>query len=58
MQNLRDKLDLFRVEADDCELIAKLATDPKKRAMFSHLANRFRDMAAQLEAGLKEPKNA
>jgi hypothetical protein len=58
MHNIRDKLDLFRVEAEDCELIAKLATDPKKRAMFAHLANRFRDMAAQLEAGLKEPNNA
>ena len=37
MDDLHAKLEKLSLEAEDCELIAKLATDLKKRAMFAKL---------------------
>lgn len=54
MKDIQNKLSLFLIEAEDCEPISKLATDPKKRELFRHLAERFHDMAAHLEAAADE----
>jgi hypothetical protein len=48
MKDIPSKLELFLTEANDCELIAGLATESSKRELFRHLADRFREMAAQL----------
>jgi hypothetical protein len=37
-------------EAEDCGLIAKLATDPKKRADFSRLSAQLRATAQDIKA--------
>src|SRR5215471_17209272 len=50
MEDLHAKLERLSLEAEDCELIAKLATDLKKRAMFAKLAFQFRAMARDIEA--------
>jgi hypothetical protein len=47
---LRVKLEKLLVEAEDCELIGKLATDPQKSELFKKLANDLRSMARDLEA--------
>ena len=47
---LRIKLEKLLVEAEDCDLIGKLATDPQKRELFKKLANDLRSMARDLEA--------
>ena len=49
MQDLHTKLEQYRLEAEDCELISKLALDVKKRAFFARLAVQFREMARDLE---------
>ena len=50
MEDLHAKLERLFLEAGDCELIAKLATDLKKRAMFAKLALQLRTMAREVEA--------
>jgi hypothetical protein len=49
MNDLHAKLEKLSLEAEDCELIAKLATDLKKRAMFARLAFQLRAMARDIE---------
>jgi hypothetical protein len=38
MEDLTARLEKLRIEAEDCDLIGKLATDLKKRALFEKLA--------------------
>jgi hypothetical protein len=38
MEDLRAKLQKLLTEAEDCELIGRLATDVKKRELFKKLA--------------------
>jgi hypothetical protein len=52
---LRIKLEKLLVEAEDCELIGKLATDPKKRELFKKLATDLRSMARDLETKISGP---
>ena len=50
MQDLREKLEKLLTEAEDCQLIGRLATDPKKRELFERLATDLRQMARDIEA--------
>jgi hypothetical protein len=47
---LRIKLEKLFVEAEDCDLIGKLATDAQKRELFKKLANDLRSMTRDIEA--------
>jgi len=49
MQDLQAKLEKLLLEAEDCELIAKLATDIQKRAFFARLAKSMRSLARDVE---------
>jgi hypothetical protein len=49
MEDLRAKLEKLITEAEDCELIGKLATDPNKRALFQKLAVDLRTMAHDIQ---------
>jgi hypothetical protein len=55
---LRVKLEKLLVEAEDCELISKLATDIQKRELFQKLAADLRSMARDVEAKIagREPE--
>jgi hypothetical protein len=50
MRDLKTKLEKLRVDAADCDLISKLATDPAKRELFTRLSRRLLAMAAEVEA--------
>jgi len=50
MEDLNAKLKKLLSEADDCELIGKLACDPKKRELFRRLATDLKAMARDIEA--------
>ena len=45
MEDLSARLEKLLTEAEDCDLIGKLATDLKKRALFQKLASDLRSMA-------------
>ena len=49
MQDLKAKLEKLRSEADDCELIARLANDIHKRELFLRLAVDLRTMARDIK---------
>jgi hypothetical protein len=49
MEDLLAKLEKLLLEAEDCELIAKLATDIKKRAFFAKLAIQLKAMARDVD---------
>jgi hypothetical protein len=49
VQDLKAKLEKLRSEADDCELIARLANDIHKRELFLRLAVDLRTMARDIE---------
>ena len=49
MEDLEAKLEKLRLEAEDCELIAKLAPDLKKRTFFANLSVQLKAMARDVE---------
>jgi len=49
MQDLHVKLEKLQLEAEDCELIARLATDIKKRALFAKLAVDLKALARDIQ---------
>jgi predicted nuclease with TOPRIM domain len=59
MEDPTAKLERLRIEAEDCDLIGRLATDDKKkRELFQKLAMDLRLMAGDVEAaiaGQKQP---
>jgi hypothetical protein len=54
MKDLRAKLEKLRADADDCALIAKLATDKVKRETFAKLAEHLGRLAKDVEAVIAE----
>jgi hypothetical protein len=52
MKDLKSELEKLEVNAEDCELIARLATDPGKRETFKRIAKQLREMAAELRADI------
>jgi hypothetical protein len=53
VQDLKAKLEKLRAEAEDCELIGRLATDAHKRELFLRLAVDLRGMARDVPAVTK-----
>jgi len=51
-EDMQARLTKLLDDANDCDLIGNLATDPSKRATFRRLAHEFREMAAQLRADI------
>jgi hypothetical protein len=54
MKDLKAELEKLLVNAEDCELIARLATDPSKRETFGRIAKQLRGMADELKAEILE----
>jgi hypothetical protein len=54
MKDLRAKLEKLRADAEDCDLIGRLATDKTKRETFRKLAILLRSAAADVEAAIAE----
>lgn len=52
MKDIEVHLEKLRVQIVECELIRDLATEPKKREMFTRLAEHFRTLATELERAL------
>jgi hypothetical protein len=49
MEDLSAKLEKLLTEAEDCEIIGRLATDLKKRELFKKLASDLRTMARDIQ---------
>jgi hypothetical protein len=49
MKDLQTKLEKLLIEAEDCELIGRLASDATKRETFRRLSVQLREMAEELK---------
>lgn len=58
MEDLRAKLEKLLTEADDCELIGRLATDIQKRELFKKLAVDLRSMAHDIRSMIGPNRSA
>ena len=56
MEDLSKRLEKLLIEAEDCELIGKLATDLKKRELLGKLAIDLRSMAHDIQAMISTRK--
>lgn len=50
MEDLQARLEKLLIDAEDCALISKLATDQRKRDLFNRLAVDLRSMAFDVQA--------
>jgi hypothetical protein len=54
MEDLNAKLEKLLVEAEDCDMIGRLATDLNKRELFKRLAADLRTMADDIRAAIAQ----
>jgi len=49
MRDAKERLERLRIDADECELIGRLATNDAKRSAFMELSTEYRRLASKLE---------
>ena len=49
MKDMKAALEKLRIEAEECELISKLATNTTKKELFAKLAAHHRTLADEIE---------
>jgi hypothetical protein len=54
MRDMQAQLEKLRTDAAECALIRDLATDPKKRDLFTRLADHLSVLAAEVERAIGE----
>lgn len=52
MKDLKASAEKLRLDAEDAELISRLATDKQKRELYIRLAAHFRQLAEEVEAAI------
>jgi hypothetical protein len=52
MKDMQAHLEKLRNEAEECELISKLATNAAKKALFAKLAEHHRTLVKELEEAI------
>ena len=52
MQDMRPHLEKLLIDAEECALISKLATDIQKRDLFARLAAHLRVLAQEIERAI------
>jgi hypothetical protein len=50
MQDIKQRLEKLRVDAEECQLISRLPRTPVKRNAFAQLSDEYQKMARDLEA--------
>jgi hypothetical protein len=48
------ELERLRLDAEDCVLISRLATDPNKQELFARLAKHLATLASEVERAIAE----
>ena len=54
MKDMEAQLEKLRVDAEDCALISRLATDPNKQELFARLAKHLETLASEVERAISE----
>ena len=58
MKDFKAELEKLLTNAEDCTLIARLATDKNKRETFARIARQLREVAADLQADIAARSHA
>jgi hypothetical protein len=56
MEDMTAHLEKLRIDAEDCALISKLATDLQKRELFARLAEHLGLLASEVERAIAAKK--
>jgi hypothetical protein len=54
MKDMQTHLEKLQVQAAECEMISRLATDKKKRELFARLAAHHKALAAEIERAMNQ----
>ena len=54
MKDMQAQLEKLRTDAAECALIRDLATDPKKRELFTKLADHLTVLASEVERAIAD----
>jgi hypothetical protein len=54
MKDMEAQLEKLRLDAEDCTLISRLATDPNKQELFTRLAKHLATLASEVERAIAE----
>ena len=54
MKDMQAQLEKLRTDAAECALIRDLATDPKKRELFTRLADHLTVLASEVERAIAD----
>jgi hypothetical protein len=57
MRDMQLHLEKLRTDAEDCELISKLATNATKKELFAKLAAHHRTLAEAVERAMKKSQS-
>ncbi|SED12313.1 hypothetical protein [Bradyrhizobium erythrophlei] len=57
MQDMRAHLEKLRIEAEECELISKLATNATKKELFAQLATHYPTLADEVERAMSDVRS-
>jgi hypothetical protein len=57
MKDMKTQLENLRADAAECALIRDLATDPKKRELFTRLAEHLQVLASEVERAIGARQN-
>jgi hypothetical protein len=54
MKDMQEHLEKLHIQIAECEIIRDLATDLRKRELFSRLAEHFKVLAEELEKAIQD----
>jgi len=54
MRDMQTQVEKLRVDAEDCALISRLATNPSKQELFERLAKHLETLALEVERAIAQ----
>ena len=54
MLDMERQLEKLRIDAEDCALIGRLSTEPRKAELFARLADHLAALAAEVERAMAD----
>jgi len=56
--DMKEQLEKLRIDAEDCALISRLSTEPRKAELFARLADHLASLASEVEQAMADTSAA
>lgn len=56
--DMKEQLEKLRIDAEDCALISRLSTEPRKAELFARLADHLASLASEVERAMADKRPA